>query len=136
MKKIFTLIVLFALGISWGHAYDFLCFYKTNGDVESIGVSGLTIKISGVNLVAENSKSESLTIPLVSLNAMEFTDSKTGNVQNISSVSKNSSFSVFSLDGLFMGNYENMEAAQKQLDAGIYVINNSEGESVKIRVGK
>ena len=133
MKKAVFLAV-FTMAAVWAHAaeydYPYLTFTTSSG-IQSVSTTGLTMTISGTNLVATNN-STTLTLPLSSLTAMEFTSSATTGISTVNNTGKDkSSVAVYTLSGVSLGNFASGDIARASLKSGVYLFQ-SKGKTNKI----
>lgn len=130
MKRI-LLSILCVIGVTIAKAYDYnyLVFQTANGTSTSVDVKDLTITINGTSLVVtNNSGTQSFT--LSDLSKMYF--SSTAGITDISS-DKNQEVEIYSPSGMFVGKFDNLLSAQKQLDKGIYFVK-SDNQTSKINI--
>ena len=126
MKRI-LLSLLCVIGVTIAKAYDYnyLVFQTANGTSTSVDVKDLTITINGTSLVVTNSSGT-----LSDLSKMYF--SSTAGITDISS-DKNQEVEIYSPSGMFVGKFDNLLSAQKQLDKGIYIVK-SDNQTSKINI--
>jgi len=130
MKRI-LLTVLCVIGMTTAKAYDYtyLVFQTTEGTSSAIDVNDLTITINGSSLiVTNNSGTQSFT--LSDLSKMYF--SSTAGISDVSSDS-NQDVEIYTPSGMFLGKFENLPSAQKQLEKGIYIVKTS-SKTTKITI--
>lgn len=129
MKKLFTscIIVLSAL-CSWG--YSSMAFYGIDGSYQYVAVEGLEISIDNDELVATNN-TQTLRLAVGKLARMEFSEHTT----LIDDVVAPGAVEVFTLDGLSLGTKASVAAAIAELEAGIYVVRDANGKTIKILKG-
>lgn len=133
MKKI-VLISVLALCASMAHAdYQSMVFRMSDGTEQTVSLDGITMTFADGNLVVKNS-STNLSLPLTSLASMEFSTLTTG--LEVLPADVNSSVSVYSLDGVALGEFENLAAAESNLGKGTYVFAFKNGQTLKITLTK
>ena len=101
----------------WGQ-YPYMSFKTSDGSEQTIGSSGLVITLSSTTLIAQNS-TESIEIPLESLISMRFSDDKTTGINTVIA-NASSPVSVFSIDGVALGNFESVTEAEQKLPSNVY----------------
>ena len=134
MKKM--LILLFAtMGLTAAQAdnydYPYLVFQTNGGTVQTVSAQSLTITIADGQLVATNADG-SQTFPLAELSKMYFSATATA-IGETPAATTTEPVEVFTLSGLSMGTYENLQQAQATLQKGIYVVRSGR-ETLKIAV--
>ena len=103
--------------------YSYLSFESTDGSAQTFTAQGLEISFSNGNAVV-TSGNEQTTIALSSLVRMTFTnDSGTTAIQSLSTQS-DSRYEVWTVSGVYMGQYDS-RAALQQLTHGVYVVKNN-----------
>ena len=117
---------MMTIGTLAAHAdtYAYLTFITSDGTKTSLPASGLSLAISGSNLVATNG-STSKTFTLTDLSTMHFSEaneSSTTGIDAIGATTSGEKVSVFTLNGVRMGTYDSIEAAKSALPAGVYII--------------
>lgn len=117
MKKLlfFLFTLCFALSANADN-YKYLSFELTDGRVQSISVTDLTLTFSNDNLVA----SDGTTIPLSQLSKMFF--SETSGITEMPTVSHTGKVEVYNPSGSKVGTFENSQEAKSKLPKGIYII--------------
>lgn len=121
MRK--TVIILFTLlGIATIQAedYPYMMFQTNDGNVLTMASASLTITFSDGNMVASNG-SESKTVALTDLNKMFFA-SNPASVETTQTEEVNEPVEVFTVTGISVGKYENIQQVQATLERGIYVV--------------
>ena len=115
----------------------YLCVYTTSdGDTPRvIPAENLMLTIVGDKLVATNEVEGAWDFPLADLKGMEFsTDSSLG----ISDILENNSgvIKLYDINGVYAGEFNSLEEANKGLSKGLYVIKSENNTTVKILLGK
>ena len=123
---------MFALSAS--AAYPSLQFNSIDGSKNDISTEGLVLTIEGENLVATNNDNDKVVLPLNSLLTMQFSDTP-ASVAAVD-VADSGSVVVFTADGVCVGSFNSTLNAVSVLAPGIYLIQNSKGETFKTVVGK
>ncbi|MBR6828942.1 MAG: hypothetical protein IKM76_12485 [Prevotella sp.] len=125
MKKRLLLLMM-TVGALAVHAdtYPYMTFITADGTKTSLPAAGLSLAISGSNLVATDG-STSKTFNLTDLSSMHFSAASESSVTGIDAVGATATgekVSVFTLNGVRMGTYDSVEAARNALPAGVYII--------------
>lgn len=125
MKKRLLLLMMTVCALAvHADTYPYLTFITADGTKTSLPASGLSLVISGSNLVATDG-STSKTFTLTDLSSMHFSTSSESSVTGIDAVGASATgekVSVFTLNGVRMGTYDSVEAARNALPAGVYII--------------
>ena len=139
MKKIlsfflFLLMIFVAPSLASAGSYSTLKFTSNTGETYSVATNNLEILVNGENLTFSNTN---LLIPLSSLVSMEFTDYDDSPAA-IDSVKfdGNGIVTVYNIDGTSVGTFDSYTDALSSLGKGVYVLKDTNGNSLKIRVGK
>ena len=114
--------------------YNSLKFNTADGQSCLVDVTGLTISISGQDMVVTNSNGDSWTSSFASLVSMEFVTDQAG-VSDLSTEIA-SSFTIYNLEGVELGKYVSLEQANANLPSGVYLLKKNDGETIKIAIGK
>lgn len=120
MKKIFILLccVVFCSPMV-ADDYNYLNIATTDGTETSLSVSNLKITYSNGMLVATNGDgTQSFTLTDVS--KMYFSSTSTG-ISELGTVSEDGAVTVYTVAGVKLGVFENVDEAQRQLKSGIYL---------------
>lgn len=133
MKKLLLIAIAIVASVS-AYAYDYLCINKTDGYIKAYVVDGLTLTVSGDNLVITNDAGQQATEPLAELASMEFSNEATG--VNDALADADTAVTLFTIDGVALGEFSSLNAALNSLSNGVYVIKKSNGETVKILISK
>lgn len=133
MKKLYLAGLVALTALCAQADYSSLMFKTTDGKTQNVSLNGLEITFDDSSMIVKNADG-TVSFPLTSLSTMEFSDGSTVVVENF--IKDNSSFNVFTIDGVAMGTFENIANAAANLPAGIYVLNFSNGETSKIVVSK
>lgn len=133
MKKVLILLVIAICSIcAYAGSYDYVTFITSDG-TQQIASSGLTMTISGSNLIADNGTT-SLTLSLASLQKMYFSDENgIYSGLNQTAFDNNAEVIVSSLEGKTIGRFENMRTAVSFLTSGTYIVTQNTN-SIKILV--
>lgn len=125
MKKRLLLLMMMVCALAvHADTYPYLTFITADGTKTSLPASGLSLAISGSNLVATDG-STSKTFTLTELSSMHFSAASESSVTGIDAVGASATgekVSVFTLNGVRMGTYDSVEAARNALPAGVYII--------------
>lgn len=122
MKKILVLVVaVVCAGIAQAADYPYLVFTNTGGTTTVLGVTNMTLAVSGSNLSVTNADGTN-TFVLTDLTNMQFSvDGST--VSAIDHVlDAGQPVSVFSLTGISLGTFNSLTEGAKALSTGAYVI--------------
>lgn len=139
MRKIsilFLMLLMMALTPSMASAgrYSSLKFISESGETYTVATENLEILIHGANLTFSNTN---LKIPVSSLVSMEFGNfDDSSSAVNSSVADQNGVVSVFDINGTLLGSFGSFSEALGSLSPGIYVIMDSNGNSLKVSVGK
>lgn len=130
MKKLMIFLMCVTAMISKAMAYDYnyLSFETSDGSVVSMDVTSLIITISGTTLTVTNT-SANQSFTLTNLSNMHFsTTDETTDAAGITSLvdSDCQEVEVYSLSGISMGTFDNLNSAKGNLPKGIYVIKNND----------
>ena len=137
MKKLLV-VVIALICLSSGSAFaeegfKALKFVSATGESFTVEANDLEIYFLNGNVSFNNTE---LTIPSSSLISMEFTD-EYDEPTGIDKISiEKDTVEVFRLDGKLAGIFATAAEAVVRLDAGVYIIKDSKGNSIKITVGK
>lgn len=137
MKKLFTLVAAIAVTAFAASAYSSLNFYTSEGGdtPDTVVVAeDLVITVKGSNLLVQPKEGDPITLALADLKGMEFSNDETTKIESL--FSETGILSVYSLDGLFKGDFASLEEAAAALPCGLYVIETHDGKSFKILLGK
>lgn len=119
MKR-FAFLLLLAL--SWGkivaEEFPFLNIEQANGTVTTIESIGTTFTFKDGKMTVTQNGSSTF-IPLLDLNKMYF--STTSDIKDID-LQDEKPFTVVSITGIKMGEFENISDIQNQLKTGVYII--------------
>ncbi|MCR5180748.1 MAG: hypothetical protein K6C30_05980 [Bacteroidaceae bacterium] len=118
---------LFLLTMIWvttafadSYTYPYLTFETSDGSQQSVSVESLVLTVSGSQLVATNS-SGTVNFTLAELSQMSFTSTPATHISETEGAEE-SAVEVFTLSGLSLGKFANLQAARATLQNGIYVI--------------
>lgn len=117
-KELLALALLTGTLSAQADDYPYLIFETTDGSRTPVEVESLTIQIVDGNLVAGGK-----TFSLTSLSKMFFatTADATSGIKDLRSADSGA-VEVYSLNGMSLGNYNNVSEAKQSLQRGIYVI--------------
>ena len=139
MKKLlflFFTMLLAALTPSsaFSGRYNSLKFTSNSGENYTVATNNLEILVNGENLTFSNTD---LTIPLSSLISMELTDydDSPAAIDTVK-FDGNGLVTVYNIDGTSVGSFDSYTDALSSLGKGVYVVKDTIGNSLKIRVGK
>lgn len=123
MKNILILILTFTTSLMTyanDYTYNYLVFTTQDGTEKAIAVESLKLSFVNVQLVVDNGV-ESQTYSLTSLSKMFFSESTVdGIVEAV--INGNEDVDVFTVSGIWMGKFGNVDDAKKSLQRGVYVL--------------
>ena len=136
MKK---LLLLFLLTIAWMSVkavtpYKYLEFKTTDNTSIVVEAEGLEIEINDGVLSLSNASGQKMNIDASTLVSMQFKDNSAA-IDNIT-VDPDSKVQVYKLDGTVVGTFTNVSNAIDTLAPGVYILKSTEGQTVKIMIGK
>lgn len=134
-KLLLLVLMLFSITSSvFADGYRSLKFTMGNGETYIVESKDLEFVIRDQNITFNNTD---LILPVGSLVSMEFTDHYTGPA-GVNEITLNDSgkIKVFTIDGKNIGEFNSYNDVVGSLPEGVYVINDSKGTSLKIRVEK
>ena len=114
--------------------YNAMVFTMNNGSQKSISTENLEITFSNSELQAKSDQTV-LTLTLTDVKSMNFGETVTSSVSSLES-EKEITVYIFTLSGIYTGSFPSLSNAVENLEKGIYVIRNTEGETFKITVEK
>jgi hypothetical protein len=102
------------------YTYNYLVFTTQDGTEKAIAVENLKLSFVDGQLVVDNGV-ESQTYSLTSLSKMFFSESTVdGIVETV--INGNEDVDVFTVSGIWMGKFGNVDDAKKSLQRGVYVL--------------
>lgn len=123
MKNILILILAFTTSLMTyanDYTYNYLVFTSQDGTEKAIAVESLKLSFVNGQLVVDNGV-ESLTYSLTSLSKMFFSENTVdGIVETV--INGNEDVDVFTVSGIWMGKFGNVDDAKKSLQRGVYVL--------------
>ena len=127
MKRIMVLTMLWTLFMGARAAdFNYLVFTLNDGSEQAIVATGLNITFTDGNLVATSANETLATIPLITLQKMQFSESNTTGISNLSTVSLDDIKAIYDLQGRMM-------PLDTQLPKGTYIIKTS-SRTIKVFV--
>ncbi|MBR1516259.1 MAG: hypothetical protein IJ621_05885 [Paludibacteraceae bacterium] len=128
MKKIFTFLMALGGALLLDAAdYPYLVFTNTSGTNVVLSVENLTFNVSGSTLQVSNAEGTT-TFTLTDLASMQFSmDGSTDGLEDV--LNADLPVSVYSLTGVSLGTFDNLQQAVEGLDVGSYVI--SDGKNAQ-----
>ena len=127
MKRIMVLTMLWTLFMGARAAdFNYLVFTLNDGSEQAIVATGLNITFVDGNLVATSANETLATIPLITLQKMQFSESNTTGISNLSTVSQDDIKAIYDLQGRMM-------PLDTQLPKGTYIIKTS-SRTIKVFV--
>lgn len=123
MKNILILILAFTTSLMTyanDYTYNYLVFTSQDGTEKAITVENLKLSFVDGQLVVDNGV-ESQTYSLTSLSKMFFSENTVdGIVETV--INGNEDVDVFTVSGIWMGKFGNVDDAKKSLQRGVYVL--------------
>ncbi len=119
-KMVLVLVVIFGAIMVHAAELPYLVFYNTSGTATVLSVSNMTLKVDGSLLTVTNDEG-STNFTLTELASMQFSDNTT-TIENV--IFADQPVAVFSMTGVALGTYTNLNEAAAALSAGSYVISN------------
>jgi len=123
MKNTLILILTFTTSLMTyanDYTYNYLVFTTRDGTEKAITVENLKLSFVDGQLVVDNGV-ESQTYSLTSLSKMFFSESTVdGIVETV--INGNEVVDVFTVSGIWMGKFGNVDDAKKSLQRGVYVL--------------
>ena len=123
MKNILILILTFTTSLMTyanDYTYNYLVFTTQDGTEKAIAVENLKLSFVDGQLVVDNGV-ESQTYSLTSLSKMFFSENTVdGIVETV--INGNEDVDVFTVSGIWMGKFGNVDDAKKSLQRGVYVL--------------
>lgn len=123
MKNILILILTFTTSLMTyanDYTYNYLVFTTQDGTEKAIAVENLKLSFVDGQLVVDNGV-ESQTYSLTSLSKMSFSENTVdGIVETV--INGNEVVDVFTVSGIWMGKFGNVDDAKKSLQRGVYVL--------------
>ena len=123
MKNILILILTFTTSLMTyanDYTYNYLVFTTQDGMEKAITVENLKLSFVNGQLVVDNGV-ESQTYSLTSLSKMFFSENTVdGIVETV--INGNEDVDVFTVSGIWMGKFGNVDDAKKSLQRGVYVL--------------
>ncbi len=122
MKKICVFIVTLCCAMTVGaYEYPYLVFTNTSGTTTVLGVSNLTLTVSGAQLQVTNADGTTQ-FTLTDLRNMQFsTDGDTiTSIEHVLDATK--AVMVYSMTGIQLGSFDSLLHAARSLGRGVYVV--------------
>ena len=135
MKRLLVVLVTMVGAIAANaDDYPYLTVEKSDGTCQSVAVEGLTLCFDNGSLVA-TSGSQSYSFTLTDLKRMYFSTSEViSDIQHLTPDTQQScAVEVFTPDGVSLGQYDNLKAAQGALSQGLYIFKTN-GKTLKVMV--
>ena len=125
MKKIrLVLALLVCAGMVQAGDYAYLVFTNTAGTNTALSVTDLTMTVNGAQLDVTNAEG-TVHFTLTELASMQFSTDGQQIGEGIENVlNADQPVTVYTINGVAMGTYDNLVQAAQQLGAGAYVISN------------
>ena len=136
MNRLLLFCSALLMSLAASAEYSYLVFTTDSGEKHSMSVEGLEIAVSGDNLVVTNTNAgeETLTLALGTLASMEFSNESAGVGDAALEVS--APFAICNLEGIELGQFDSLSQAKSTLAPGVYLMTKTNGETVKILIGK
>lgn len=116
-------------------AYTHLQFKVADGTSQHLTADGLVITFSSGNLTVNNTRGETLTLPLSSISSLNFSDGPTL-IESINASLKDNAVTAYSINGVVSGRFSSYDEARKSLSPGIYILRDDNCNTTKILIGK
>ena len=114
--------------------YPYLTFLQTDGTSITVPASSLTITFSNGKLIAANG-TESKELTIANLASMYFSEADaTTSIKEIAITNADGKVNVYSLQGICIGKFDNIQSINKNLPMGIYIVKAANGKASKIAV--
>ena len=127
MKRLMILTLLSVITLATRAAdYNYLVFTLNDGSEQAIVATGLNITFVDGNLVATSANETLATIPLITLQKMQFSESNTTDISGLQLDSQDDIKAIYDLQGRMM-------PLDSQLPKGTYIIKTS-GRTIKVFV--
>lgn len=104
--------------------YPYLTFMKAYGSTVDLSVSNLVLTISSGQLIASDGSSSSI-LTLSDLSKMYFSTSKTTSITDVSKSENDEGVEAFTLSGMYIDTYSDMETAKENLQKGVFIMRSS-----------
>ena len=137
MKKLFLLFPILTfvwMSVKAVTPYKYLEFKTTENTSIVVEAENLEITVNDGILALSNASGQKMNIDASTLVSMQFTDSSAA-IDNIT-VDSDSKVQVYKLDGTVIGTFNNVSNAINTLAPGVYILKSTEGQTVKIMIGK
>ena len=137
MKKLlllFSFLIMAWMSVSAVTPYKYLEFKTTENTSIVVETEGLEININEGLLSLSNTSGQKMNIDASTLVSMQFTD----NADGVDKISFDSDVpvNVYKLDGTVVGTFTNVSNAINTLEPGVYILKSTDGQTVKIMIGK
>ncbi len=130
-KTLLSMVMLMSALTIVADDYPYLTFETQDGSVKSVSTTSLTLTISGNELIVNDG---ACSFQLSDLSKMYFsTSDATGIEQLTSNLSQEEEVYAYTADGIFVGRFDNLRAAQNTLKQGLYIFK-SNGKTLKVTV--
>lgn len=136
MKKWIVFMICACLSVVMAHAdtYPYLTFLQTDGTSISVSASSLSITFSNGKLIATNG-TESKELTITNLSSMYFSETEaTTSIKEIAITNAGGKVKVYSLQGICIGTFDNIQSINEKLPMGIYIVKAANGKASKIAV--
>lgn len=129
------LLMTFAAKSEAADSFGFLKFTTTDGETYGVETENLEITVQGENLTFSNTN---LLLPIADLATMEFVETYESGTTAVELIPEavEGAVAVYSLDGNALGSFASFSDALKSLGQGVYIVVDSEGNTLKIAVGQ
>lgn len=132
MGKVFITAVMVLIGMSVSaEDYNYLTFETSSGTTTSVALSNLKITFANGKLVAVNSAT-STTLTLSELSKMYFSNTSSTGIESVST-SGNAPVKVYTVTGMYMGEFATINEATQNLKKDVYVVK-ADDKTFKIAV--
>lgn len=131
MKQLITLLIAASLSLIAG-ADTAMTFKTIDGKAHTLAISGLTISFADNTLTASNTKT-TISLPLEQMASMSFSETTSGITDINGGDSTCEPAAVFTISGISMGKFPSVIDAVNAIPPGNYLIQLSDGTTLKIR---
>lgn len=118
-RSLFILVTVICAVMAQAADYTYLVFTNTGGTTTVLGVTNMTLAVSGSNLSVTNADGTT-TFVLTELANMQFSVDGTTGIENV--LNGEQPVDIFSITGISLGTFNSLTEGAKALPVGAYVI--------------
>lgn len=118
-RSLFILVTVICAVMAQAADYPYLVFTNTGGTTTVLGVTNMTLAVSGSNLSVTNADGTT-TFVLTELANMQFSADGTTGIENV--LNGEQPVDIFSITGVSLGTFNSLTEGAKALPVGAYVI--------------